>query len=518
MIESCLEGQEVRNISKICSSFELVNEKLVSYRKNHRIVLCHGVFDLLHIGHIRHFEQARAYGDILVVSITPDLYVNKGPGRPAFNERLRAESVAALEYVDLVIINLWPTAVDTIKQIRPNFYVKGDEYNNIDQDITGGIALEQSAVNMVGGKLVFTSDITFSSSTLINKYFSPYKSELDYFLLQFKNKFSASAIFEYINKAMDLSILVIGEAVMDTYCFMDVIGKAGKEPTLVGKHLSMENYIGGSLAVANHVSDFCKKVTCLTYLGEKKEYEDFIFSGLRSNVKLEAIYKKSSPTIVKRRYLDKYLQQKLFEVYEINDDFLDEEQENLFCNKLSELGKEHDLVIVIDYGHGLLSEKSIDILTKSPFFIAVNTQSNAGNMGFNCISKYTRADYVTLASRELQLNYRQRHLPIEKQIKCLMEDHDYNKILVTYGKQGAYVRYQDDQTIHVPAWVEHVVDRVGAGDAVLAITSLLAYLGAPAELLAFVGNVVGAEAVNIMGNKESIKKVSLMKHISHLLK
>ena len=91
------------------------------------IVNCHGVIDLLHVGHIRHLEAARKLGDVLVVTVTPDRWVNKGPHRPAFTEQLRAEALASLECVDYVALNEWPTAVETIRLLRPDFYVKGKE-------------------------------------------------------------------------------------------------------------------------------------------------------------------------------------------------------------------------------------------------------------------------------------------------------------------------------------------------------------------------------------------------------
>lgn len=503
---------------KIFSSLEKLCDCLETQRVGRKVVYCHGVFDLLHIGHIRHLEQAKSFGELLVVGITQDSLVNKGPGRPAFTEQLRAEALASLEVVDYVLINQTPTAIEPIKSIQPNFYAKGDEYQNLEKDITNNITHEKEAIDSVGGKLVFTNDITFSSSSLINKFISTKSEEVQGFLEGFRDKYSAEKIFEYFEKAKDLNVLVVGEAVIDTYCFTDVIGKAGKEPILVGKHQNTENYLGGSLALANHLSDFCKKITCLTYLGEEREYEDLINAGLKNNVSLRPIYKKDSPTIVKRRYLERYLQQKMFEVYEINDDFLEDEQEQLFLDYLNDQTKDHDLVVVLDYGHGLLTEKSINFLVNSEKFLVVNTQSNAGNMGFNCISKYANADYIAIANRELQLNYRQRHLPLQEQIQRLMEDHAYHKVLITCGKYGANAHYSNADEAFVPAFVDHVVDRVGAGDAVLAVTSLFAYLDAPAELLAFISNVVGSEAVAIMGNKENIRKVPLKKHISHLLK
>jgi rfaE bifunctional protein nucleotidyltransferase chain/domain len=151
-------------------NLEKLDHFLKQYRKvGKKVVLCHGVFDLLHIGHIKHFEEAKNFGDILVVSLTPDIYVNKGPGRPAFNEKLRLQAVAALHMVNHVVLNLTPTAVNLIKKIKPNFYCKGPDYKNYQNDVSGEIKNEMNAIKKVGGKIVYTDDGTFSSSKLINQ-------------------------------------------------------------------------------------------------------------------------------------------------------------------------------------------------------------------------------------------------------------------------------------------------------------------------------------------------------------
>ena len=130
-----------------------------------KIVHCHGVFDLLHVGHIKHFKEAKTFGDVLIVSITPDEFVNKGPGRPAFSTSLRLESLSELESVDYVVANKSPTAEEIIKSIQPNVYCKGPDYKNHSDDITGKITDEEDAVKLVGGKIMYTDDITFSSSS-----------------------------------------------------------------------------------------------------------------------------------------------------------------------------------------------------------------------------------------------------------------------------------------------------------------------------------------------------------------
>ena len=108
------------------------------------VAQCHGCFDLMHPGHIKHFEAASKVADVLIVTLTPDRFVNKGPSRPVFSERLRAEAIAALGSADYVIINDSPTAVEAIEKIKPSFYVKGSEYKSVENDITGKITDEEN--------------------------------------------------------------------------------------------------------------------------------------------------------------------------------------------------------------------------------------------------------------------------------------------------------------------------------------------------------------------------------------
>lgn len=489
----------IETISRTEKSYYIhdANQKIITYenfkkitsvsRGEKKIGQCHGVFDLLHIGH-------------------------------NFTEFLRAESIAALDCVDYVNINNNPTAVEAIKNIQPDYYVKGIEYQISDNDITAKILDEEEAVKSIGGQLRFTDDIVFSSSTLLNRFYSSYSPEMVSYLEQLKQKYKVNDILSILNGAQKLKVLLIGEAIIDIYHFVEAIGKAGKESVLVTKFHREEVYAGGVLAVANHLSNFCEKVTCLTALGEQGEYEEFIRDKLNSNVEPIFHYKKNSPTIVKRRYVEEYTSQKLFEIYEINDSYLEGNQKQGFLDTIDNKIRDYDLVGISDYGHGLLNDDCVNKIESKSNFLAVNTQSNASNHGFNCISKYKEADYVCIAFRELQLNYRQRHISAMEQLTQLAKDYNYSNILITLGKQGSYSYKAGEGIYEVPAFATSVKDRVGAGDAVLAITSLCVAQNAPAELVAFIGNIVGAEAVNIMGNKSFIEKIPLMKHLATLLK
>lgn len=135
-----------------------------------KIILCHGCFDLMHPGHIKYFQAAKKMGDILVVTVTPDVYIDKGPGRPIFNQQLRVESIAALECVDYVAVNKWPTAEETIRLLRPDIYVKGQEFESL-KDKTGKLQQELKVIQEVGAEIRFTHEIVFSSTDLIHNNF-----------------------------------------------------------------------------------------------------------------------------------------------------------------------------------------------------------------------------------------------------------------------------------------------------------------------------------------------------------
>ncbi len=151
--------------------FNSLVEKAKKFKhKKKKVVLCHGCFDLMHPGHIKYFQAAKKMGDILVVTVTPDRFVDKGQARPVFTENLRADSIAALECVDYVAINKWPTANELLRLLKPDIYVKGQEFEHL-EDKTGKIQKEYEIAKEIGVQVKFTHEVVFSSTELINKYF-----------------------------------------------------------------------------------------------------------------------------------------------------------------------------------------------------------------------------------------------------------------------------------------------------------------------------------------------------------
>jgi len=486
-----------------------------------KIVHCHGVFDLLHIGHIRHFQKAKELGDVLVVTITQDKYVNKGDGRPAFTEQLRAEALAALDCVDFVGINQWALAADTIQLLKPHVYVKGSDYKQSEDDHTGGILLEEEAIKSVGGGLAFTDDITFSSSHLINRHLPVLPNGASEYVIGLSDRHSSKDILSYLDSARSLKVLVVGEAIIDEYIYCEALGKSGKEPVLVSRQMDSERFAGGIVAVANNVAAFSDNVGMLTFLGQVDSHEEFVREHLNPDVDSTFLYMESnSPTILKRRFVDRspFHVQKLFELYVMDNGESKPSESHALYEKLQELIPHYDVVLVTDYGHGMISPQVVDLLCREARFLALNTQMNAGNLGFNTVSKYSRADFLCVSENELRLDARSRSRELECIVKDISVKLSCGRVIITKGPEGCLCYGSEEGFFKVPALTSNVVDRVGAGDSVFAVSNLLAAQNAPIEIVGFVGSLAGAQAVATVGHKDSLDRVSLIRHMETLLK
>jgi rfaE bifunctional protein nucleotidyltransferase chain/domain len=496
-----------------------INEVLRALKKQgKRIVHSHGVFDLIHAGHIRHLESARQMGDILVVSITADAYVNKGPGRPVFDERTRAEVLAALQMVDFVTINHNVMAISAIEAIAPDLYVKGQEYQHAPDDFTGGITIEKNAVESVGGKLAFTFEPQYSSSNLINRFMHGLDKNTEEYLEGIRKTIQFDKIKQRFEDISKYHVLVAGDVIIDEYQFIRPVGKASKSASITSLKLKSELYAGGVLAVANHIADFVSKVTLVTTSGINGEtdYLPFIRKQLHPNVELICISMPDRPTTLKRRFVDDVFGQKLFEVCEIDD----REPPAGVSKQIIDAIDQHgacDMTMVADFGHGFMHEDLMIKLSNLKTFLCLNAQTNSTNKGFNLLTKYPRCDYFSIDKEEARLAMHSRFGNIEDIQSELMRLTQATISSITLGVNGTLVRRVGEAPVNAPILNSDVVDTIGAGDAYLSITGLLARQGAPAHEIAFIGNAVGAMAVKILGNKSYIEKTPLLKYIKALL-
>jgi len=483
------------------------------------ITLVHGTFDLLHMGHVRHLESARREGDILMVTVTADAHVIRTPDRPVFADHMRAEMLAALEYVDFVGVHDGVSAIDVIRTIRPEAYVKGADYANPEDDVTGKIVDERNAVEEHGGRLVITKDITFSSSSLLNKHFDLYDPELRDYLDDMRESGAVNEILELIERVKDFRVLLVGDAIVDEYQYVMPLGKSPKEMMIATQFENREVFAGGVFAAANHIASFCKEIEVITSLGNLDSHEELIRKNLKPNVRLTPLHRDGVPTTRKSRFIESGYMRKVFEVYFMDDSPLDAPMETALNTLIKERAGDFDVVIATDFGHGLIGPSTTRTLVDTARFLAVNTQTNSANAGFNLVTKYPKADYVCIDAPEARLATRERTKDIDTVISELLPGViECSRLTVTHGTNGCVTFETGQGVTKIPAFTKTVVDTVGAGDAFLAVTAPIVAAGGSMDLVGFIGNAAGAIKVSILGHRQSVEKPRLVKFLTTLLK
>lgn len=489
-------------------------------REGKTIALCHGVFDLVHPGHIIHLQQAKQMADVLVVSVTAAGYVRKGPGRPYFNDEMRLRVLGALECVDYVMLSEGYTVDDIVESVEPDLYVKGEEYARESEDITGKIAAERELVEQHGGRVAYTTGEVFSSTKLINTALSGLPEDVVRYMEGFITKYSMEDIKKYARKAEKLKVLVVGDVIIDRYTYCVVHGLMSKDTGYSSGLECSEEYLGGAAAVARHLSSFTENVTLMSIVGDEEGMRLKLFDGLADKMRLKFAYSGSRPTIVKHRYLTRNAKReeyrKIFSIDNIPEtrSYEDEARETFYRGLTEKLG-ESDVVFLCDFGHGLIDGGIMELIQEKAKYLVLNCQTNSSNHGSNIITKYGRADAFTLDQKELKLAF-----PM-----CMADEHAALERLrshlgcggwLTRGAEGAYGI--ESQGIHeCPAFTLTVKDTVGAGDAFYSIAGLYAAAGAPTELCTFMGNIAGALGANIVGNREAVEKVNVLKYAATLL-
>jgi len=447
-----------------------------------KIVHCHGAFDLVHIGHLIHFDEARALGDLLVVTITGDEYITK-KRTVTFPEEYRVRQVAALDVVDYVAVLQEPTALSAIEALQPDFYVKGPEYADLTLDKSRSIYHEMRALERYGGRIHFTAGDTFSSTKLAHFLLNaPDAAQANPLLrnerVLFKDisshGFKLEQLKHFLAKASTLRVCVIGEAIVDEWVDLTLTNLSTQSRCVAGLETARVRQVGGAGIIALHLANFVQQVDCYTNKLQT-EWPDRV-----------RVTKVSEGELVETR-------------------FVDETGRPVFKTKRATLGQiapgilpefdDYDLVLIADFGHGLLdaSEVGRRIVSRRRAVVAVMAQVNSSNYGYNLPLKHPGADYYSLNRVEAELSLHERDLPLEALVLRSAAVLNSRAISVTDGEQGAMVKV-NDEFFALPSLSVSAVDTIGCGDAYFALSSVGVALGLPARLVALVGSI-GAAAM-----------------------
>lgn len=482
------------------------------------IVQSHGIFDIIHPGIIKHLNSAKKQGNILIVTVIKDKNVRRGPGRPVFPENFRVENVASLEFVDYTCLVDDAIPFECVKRIKPDIFAKGQSYAERDRIIHNKIFEEERELYFGKSVIYETEGFSFSSSSIINNFLNIYPEETKTFLKKFSEKYSFQDIVEKLNNVKDLKVLLIGDGIIDEYYYCETMGKSPKAQLIVNRYITHEVFAGGVFAVANHIAGLCNEVQLVTLLGKDESREDFILNNLKPNINTKFFYRDDGPTTIKKRYINQYQNQKLFEINYINDNYINNDYESDIIDYLKSKISEYDLILVSDFGHGLITNKLIRVIEGFSKKMAVNSQTNGANAGYNLITKYSNTNFICLDAPEARLATQEKYAEIEGVAKKLLKNINTDHLIITLGNEGSLCINRKGEINRTPAFSTKVVDITGAGDAFFSFTAPCFAMDMPMELVSFIGNAVGGLAVQIVGNKRSVEKYELLEFIHTVLK
>jgi rfaE bifunctional protein kinase chain/domain len=504
--------------SKVLSFDELLKKTEELKKQGKTVVQSHGVYDIIHPGIVRHLKLAKEQGDVLIVTIIKDKDVRLGPGRPLFNEQLRLENVISLQPVDYVSLVDEEAPFASVRLLKPDIFAKGRAVRERDQIVHGGIFEAEKEYNFGKTRIFETDGFSFQTQQLVNNFLAVYPDETKKYLEYFSHRYSFQNVASQLNKLKQLKVLLIGDGIIDEYHYCDAMGRSAKAHLVVNRYLNHEMFAGGAFAIANHLSSLCGQVKLVTLLGSLDPKEKFILKNLKPNVKTRFFYRKNTSTIVKKRYLNNYSSQKLFEVNYLDDHYIDDQQEKMIIDYLKEEISKYDVILISDFGHGFITDNIIRLIMRLASKYAVNTQTNAANAGYNLITKYQKPTYICVDESELRLAAQDKHTPIDEVARKINKIVRAKNLIVTLGKNGSLGISGKNEICRAPIFSAKVVDTIGAGDAFFAYTAPSFAAGMPLDLVSFIGNIVGALAVQIVGNKKPVEKYEVLEFAHNLLR
>jgi rfaE bifunctional protein kinase chain/domain/rfaE bifunctional protein nucleotidyltransferase chain/domain len=480
-----------------------------------KVIMCHGTFDLVHPGHIRHLIYAKGKADILVTSLTTDQHISKADHRPFVPEALRAMNLAALEIVDYVVIDENSTPIENIGFLQPDYFAKGYEYNK--DGLHPKTQEEVEALEAYGGEVIFTpGDIVYSSSRIIESEPPNLAIEKLDTLMEAEG-LTFDGLRETLTKFKGIKAHVIGDTIVDSYTYCTLIGGNTKTPTLSLKYERQVDFVGGAGIVAKHLKMAGADVKFTTVLGDDA-MKDYVLRDLQDyGIECEVIIDRTRPTTQKNVFTAGGY--RMLKVDKVDNRPLTDKTLEQFRKSISATSAE--VVVFSDFRHGIFNGRSIPILTaaipKGPLRVADSqVASRWGN-----ILEFQGFDLITPNEREARFSMGDQDSTIRPLALELYKKTHCKYLILKMGERGIITYRAPDPNVRsfltVDSLTDNVVDAVGAGDALLAYASLSLARGGSPVIASILGSVAAAIACERDGN-EPIAPDEVLKKLQKLQK
>ena len=467
--------------------------------RNKSVIMCHGVFDVVHPGHVRHLLYAKSKADLLVTSITADHHITKGAHRPHVPQDLRAVNLAAFEVVDYVVIDKNPTPLENIRLIEPDYFAKGFEYTAT--GMPAKTAEEAEVVSAYGGEIIFTpGDVVYSSSSLIDLAPPAIKLEKLQILME-----RSGITFDKLRRTLDAMeghrVHVVGDTIVDSYTHCAMVGGNTKTPTMSVLFERKVDYVGGAGIVAKHLAAAGGRVTFSTVLGEDS-YRDFVIDDLRgADIEVNAVIDRSRPTVNKNAIVVggyRLLKVDTLDNRSVSDQILED-----ITRSVQDVPT--DAVVFSDFRHGLFNRRTIPQLVQAlpqGCFRVADSQvaSRWGN-----ITDFQGFDLITPNEREARFALGDQDSGIRPLASNLYDAARCRLLILKLGERGVLSCCSADHEsldsfFVIDSFVDRLVDAVGAGDALLAYATLAMLAVGDAGVATILGSMAAALECECDGN------------------
>ncbi len=493
---------EISQLKKIVGNFP----------RKRKVVLCHGVFDIVHPGHIRHLAYAKSQAEILIVSCTGDKFIEKGVYRPHIPQNMRASNLAAFEMVDYVIIDENKKPLKLLNKLKPDYFAKGFEYTS--KGLPAATQEEKNELDKFGGKLIFTpGDIVHSSTKFLN--YSEPNLDIEKLDSTMKgSKISFEDLIRVIKKIKNTTVHIVGDTIVDTYTKTNFIGGQTKTPTFSVLYDKEDSFVGGAAIVALHMKAAGAKVKFTTVVSNDKNGK-FIKNQLKkNNIKCNYFDEKNRPTTNKNTFISSTY--RLLKVDTLSNVPV---SEYTLSKIIDEIKKDKSqLTVFSDFRHGIFNPSSIQKLINAipkKSFKAGDSQvaSRWGN-----ITEFKNFNLITPNEREARFSLADQDSTVGKLADTLYLKTKYKNLILKLGSRGVFC--VDSKTkkripFSIGVFADNIIDTVGTGDALLAYASLTLKVSNSLIIASIIGSIASSCACEIEGNKpidiktiiEKIKKI-----------
>ena len=468
--------------------------------RRRRVVLCHGVFDLVHPGHIRHLVYAKEKADVLVVSLTADEHIAKAQYRPFVPQDLRALNLAALEMVDYVLIDPNPTPLENMRRLQPDFFAKGYEYRN------GGInpktQEEMDLVQSYGGEMLFTpGDIVYSSSHLIET--GPPDISLEKLLVLMEAEgLTFERLRTLLRRFEGLAVHVVGDTIVDSLTYTTMIGGLTKTPTPSVRYENRADFIGGAAVVAQHLRAAGACVSFSTVLGDDA-LKDFVLEGLRkSGVEVLPIIDHARPTTHKNAFIcDDY---RLLKVDTLDNRSISDVQAEHIAHDIA--ASDARAIVFSDFRHGIFNSRTIPRLVEAIPASAFRVADSQVASRWGNVLDFKGFDLLTPNEREARFALADQDTGVRPLAARLRGDAQCQTLILKLADRGVLTCRATEKAgdprgfFVVDAFADRVVDAVGAGDALLAYATLSLLVDRSEVAASVLGSLAAALECEVDGN------------------